>query len=117
MRKVWPNTFVEEGNLTQNVSLLRKALGESANGPQFVETVPRRGYRFVAPVKRASENGQNTSVETAASLQSLEQQRQATIPSGRSTLDIGRWTFLSRACRPLHLRSPSCSQPSLVSLT
>ena len=50
MKKVWPNTFVEEGNLTQNVSLLRKALGESANGPQFIETVPRRGYRFVAPV-------------------------------------------------------------------
>src|SRR6267143_5451581 len=70
MKKVWPNTFVEEGNLTQNVSLLRKALGESANGPQFIETVPRRGYRFVAPVKRASENGQNTSLGTAASLQS-----------------------------------------------
>ena len=54
MKKVWPNTFVEEGNLTQNVSLLRKALGESANGPQFIETVPRRGYRFVAPVSKIS---------------------------------------------------------------
>ena len=57
MKKVWPNTFVEEGNLTQNVSLLRKALGESANGPQFIETVPRRGYRFVAPVNKT--NGSN----------------------------------------------------------
>ena len=57
MKKVWPNTFVEEGNLTQNVSLLRKALGESANGPQFIETVPRRGYRFVAPVRKI--NGTN----------------------------------------------------------
>src|ERR1700704_3455625 len=58
MKKVWPNTFVEEGNLTQNVSLLRKALGESANGPQFIETVPRRGYRFVAPVSKGNqENG------------------------------------------------------------
>src|ERR1043166_2009776 len=54
MKRVWPNTFVEEGNLTQNVSLLRKALGESANGPQFIETVPRRGYRFVAPVSRTN---------------------------------------------------------------
>ncbi len=54
MKKVWPNTFVEEGNLTQNVSLLRKALGESANGPQFIETVPRRGYRFVAPVNKTN---------------------------------------------------------------
>ena len=57
MKKVWPNTFVEEGNLTQNVSLLRKALGESANGPQFIETVPRRGYRFVASVSKI--NGTN----------------------------------------------------------
>ncbi|MEP6818672.1 MAG: winged helix-turn-helix domain-containing protein [bacterium] len=95
MKKVWPNTFVEEGNLTQNVSLLRKALGESANGPQFIETVPRRGYRFVAPVKRASENGQNTSLETEASLQSPEQEKQSTIPFGRSPLDVGLWTFLS----------------------
>ena len=96
MKKVWPNTFVEEGNLTQNVSLLRKALGESANGPQFIETVPRRGYRFVAPVKRANGNGQDISTASPASQQSPEQQRQSTIPSGRSTLDIGRWTFMSR---------------------
>ncbi|HEY0365683.1 MAG TPA: winged helix-turn-helix domain-containing protein, partial [Pyrinomonadaceae bacterium] len=47
MKRVWPNTFVEEGNLTQNISLLRKALGESPGGVQFIETVPRRGYRFV----------------------------------------------------------------------
>jgi DNA-binding winged helix-turn-helix (wHTH) protein/TolB-like protein/Tfp pilus assembly protein PilF len=57
MKRVWPHTFVEEGNLTQNVSLLRKALGERANGPQFIETVPRRGYRFVAPVKKVATNG------------------------------------------------------------
>lgn len=48
MKRVWPNTFVEEGNLTQNISLLRKALGESPGGAQFIETVPRRGYRFVS---------------------------------------------------------------------
>jgi len=58
MKKVWPDTFVEEGNLTQNVSLLRKALGESATGPQFIETVPRRGYRFVAPVSRKNGDGE-----------------------------------------------------------
>src|SRR5262244_1141141 len=55
MKRVWPNTFVEEGNLTQNISLLRKALGESPGGVQFIETVPRRGYRFVADI---SESGQ-----------------------------------------------------------
>ena len=53
MKRVWPNTFVEEGNLTQNISLLRKALGESPGGVQFIETVPRRGYRFVAEINHA----------------------------------------------------------------
>jgi DNA-binding winged helix-turn-helix (wHTH) protein/TolB-like protein len=65
MKRVWPNTFVEEGNLTQNVSLLRKALGESANGPQFIETVPRRGYRFVAPVSKGEQENSEHSSATA----------------------------------------------------
>ena len=57
MKRVWPNTFVEEGNLTQNISLLRKALGETPGGVQFIETVPRRGYRFVADTRPANGNG------------------------------------------------------------
>ena len=55
MKRVWPDTFVEEGNLTQSVSLLRKALGEAHGGPQFIETISRRGYRFVAEVREARE--------------------------------------------------------------
>jgi DNA-binding winged helix-turn-helix (wHTH) protein len=51
MRKLWPNSFVEEGSLAQNVSLLRKALGENES-QKFIETVPRRGYRFVATVAK-----------------------------------------------------------------
>ena len=57
MKRVWPNTFVEEGNLTQNISLLRKALGETSGGVQFIETVPRRGYRFVAGATLSSDYG------------------------------------------------------------
>src|SRR5262245_643023 len=53
MKRVWPNTFVEEGNLTQNISLLRKALGESPGGVQFIETVPRRGYGCVADLSHS----------------------------------------------------------------
>jgi TolB-like protein/Tfp pilus assembly protein PilF len=49
MRRLWPDSFVEEGSLAQNVSLLRKALGENET-QKFIETVPRRGYRFVATV-------------------------------------------------------------------
>src|SRR2546422_549675 len=45
MHRLWPDTFIEEGSLAQNISLLRKALGESES-QKFIETVPRRGYRF-----------------------------------------------------------------------
>ncbi len=64
MKRVWPDTFVEEGNLTQNVSLLRKALGETPGGVQFIETISRRGYRFVATVREATENGTNHAVNS-----------------------------------------------------
>ena len=48
LETVWPDTAVEENNLNHNVSVLRKALGEKATGQQYIETVPRVGYRFVA---------------------------------------------------------------------
>jgi DNA-binding winged helix-turn-helix (wHTH) protein/Tol biopolymer transport system component len=55
MQEVWPDTFVEEGNLARNVSTLRRALGESEDGHQYIETIPRRGYRFVAKVRELSD--------------------------------------------------------------
>jgi eukaryotic-like serine/threonine-protein kinase len=56
MRTVWPDTFVEESNLTQHVSLLRKALGESPQDRLYIVTVPGQGYRFVAQVRQAETN-------------------------------------------------------------
>ena len=50
MDTVWADAFVEEANLTQSIFVLRKALGETKNGSKFIETIPRRGYRFVCPV-------------------------------------------------------------------
>lgn len=50
LKAVWPDTFVEEGNLTQNISVLRKTLGESPSEHKFIVTVPGRGYRFSAAV-------------------------------------------------------------------
>ncbi len=51
---VWAGTFVEDGVLTQNIYTLRNALGRDEEGKQFIETVPRRGYRFAGQVKRAN---------------------------------------------------------------
>src|SRR5262245_38158887 len=56
MRAIWPDVFVEEGNLTVNISGLRKALGVVPGGRDYIETVQRRGYRFEAPVEREKTN-------------------------------------------------------------
>jgi DNA-binding winged helix-turn-helix (wHTH) protein/Tfp pilus assembly protein PilF len=63
MARVWGDTVVEDANLTQNLSVLRKALGERPSDRQFIVTVPGSGYRFVAPVERVPRDGQ-----TAAAL-------------------------------------------------
>lgn len=51
LERLWPDAVVEESNLSQNIYLLRKVLGLTANGQNYIETVPKRGYRFVADVE------------------------------------------------------------------
>jgi len=62
MKRLWADTVVEEGNLTQNIYLLRKTLGDAASGKPLIETFWRRGYRFNGEILRAL-NGQNGSAE------------------------------------------------------
>jgi TolB-like protein len=54
LKSVWPDTFVGEGSLTRTISILRKALGDDADGQGYIVTIPKRGYRFVAPVSETS---------------------------------------------------------------
>ena len=54
MQQVWPDSFVEENNLAQNISILRKALGASKQSELYIQTVPKRGYRFLADVHATS---------------------------------------------------------------
>jgi TolB-like protein/Tfp pilus assembly protein PilF len=51
LRTIWPDSFVEEGSLAQNISILRKLLGEGADGQPYIQTIPKRGYRFVSTAK------------------------------------------------------------------
>ena len=51
LKEIWPDTFVEESNLSQNIFYLRKALGDDRSGPTYIETVTRRGYGFIAAVR------------------------------------------------------------------
>lgn len=55
MKRLWPDTFVEEVTLARNISDLRKALGEGANEQKYIATIPKRGYRFVASVDEISD--------------------------------------------------------------
>jgi DNA-binding winged helix-turn-helix (wHTH) protein/tetratricopeptide (TPR) repeat protein len=78
MREIWPNTIVEENNITVSMSILRKILGEDRVGRQFIETVPQHGYRFVAEVREISREQRATeaaaiSTETAVGESSLRE--------------------------------------------
>jgi DNA-binding winged helix-turn-helix (wHTH) protein/TolB-like protein/Flp pilus assembly protein TadD len=67
MQALWPDSYVEESSLTQNISLLRRALRERRDGGQYIETVPKRGYRFVAEVREVGgSNGALTTSEVTA---------------------------------------------------
>ena len=79
LQAIWPDTAVEENNLNHNVSTLRKVLGDKATGQSFIETVPRVGYRFVAPVELEG------STEPAAALRrtvARQEIRYCTTPDG-----------------------------------
>jgi TolB-like protein/DNA-binding winged helix-turn-helix (wHTH) protein/Tfp pilus assembly protein PilF len=66
MKAVWPDTFVEEANIAVHISTLRKLFEDRSNGERFIETVPRRGYRFVAPVlERVEANAAQSSAPAA----------------------------------------------------
>ena len=73
MSSLWPATFVEEANLSYTVSALRKALGDGQNGERFIQTVPTRGYRFVARVTT-----EETDASTSPATTLLGRQRRQT---------------------------------------
>lgn len=61
LRVIWPDTFVEEANLSQNICYLRRALGDERAVPTYIETVTRRGYRFIAAVRVVEDAGNHRS--------------------------------------------------------
>ncbi|MBA2380148.1 MAG: winged helix-turn-helix domain-containing protein [Blastocatellia bacterium] len=90
MDAVWPDSFVEEGNLSFTVGQLRKALGDNIQSPLYIETIPRRGYRFIAPVERQSSAGPQTEptehLEQAPAI--------APAPAGRRTFAVAGGAML-----------------------
>jgi DNA-binding winged helix-turn-helix (wHTH) protein/Tol biopolymer transport system component len=87
MRNVWPDAFVEEANITQHVSTIRKALGEGTDDHRYIETVPRLGYRFVANVRELPWGSRERITDESSSLSFTTEDRgetSAAIPTARS---------------------------------
>lgn len=64
LKEVWPDSIVEESNLSQNIFLLRKALGDTAENRQYIVTLPGRGYRFAATVRTITEQNEAVVAQT-----------------------------------------------------
>ena len=80
LEKVWPGVFIEEGNLARRIFNLRQVLGDSEDGRKYIETIPRRGYRFVAAVK---EDGEPAAALPAAPQTSEPTATAAAVPLGQ----------------------------------
>lgn len=87
MSRVWPDSFVEEGSLAFNISVLRKTLAEGGEQTQFIETVPKRGYRFVADVREMlDETGDLLLQRQTISRVVIEEQRES--PNDRPVEEV-----------------------------
>lgn len=85
MRWLWPDTIVEEANLTQTIFILRKVLGESPGEQNYIATIPRRGYQLVAPVREAPLTDRSAAVRS----------------SPLAAVEIGRTSVRSEAALPM----------------
>ncbi|HZN11036.1 MAG TPA: winged helix-turn-helix domain-containing protein [Blastocatellia bacterium] len=100
MEKVWPESYVEETNLAQNISTLRKRLGEQPTGGPYIETVPRRGYRFVTEVHEEwlEPEGELTAAEVISGTPELPAPPPA--PAAQIDTDVAIQPEVRRGVRP-----------------
>ena len=82
MKAVWPDAFVEEQSLSQNIFTIRRALGETPEDRRYIVTVPGRGYRFAAQVRTVMEDGEDLLLESRSRSQMvIEQTEHGTMPA------------------------------------
>lgn len=93
MESVWSGSFVEDANLTVSISVLRKIFGQKEGGPQHIETIPKKGYRFVAPITEGdSPNGTSRPLNSEAASRSAPTPHveELTAPNGTVVVE-SRW--------------------------
>ena len=101
-KRLWPDTFVDvDHNLNTAINKIREVLGDSAESPRFVETLPRRGYRFIAPVEGPR----------AARPPKVRPRRASRVayPQWVADFDLVRGDFASCGLRPLPLSAGASS--------
>jgi eukaryotic-like serine/threonine-protein kinase len=74
MNELWPDAFVEEANLSQNIFMLRKALGDTPEDRRYIVTLPGKGYRFVAEVRTVTQDGEDVIVASRSRSQVIVEQ-------------------------------------------
>ena len=96
LQKVWSETFVEETNLTKNISILRKILSDGDAGKSFIETIPKRGYRFVAEVTKSDHEEEREQRPAKSSDSNVLKGLPAALPKSRKT-DSGTHVIVNLA--------------------
>ena len=90
MKEVWSDSFVEEANISRNVWILRKALGDDDGEHRYIETVPKLGYRFVAPVREVNRLAHQVHIDTTAALIPSDFEAASEIPIGQLSSESAR---------------------------
>ncbi|MEK6407430.1 MAG: winged helix-turn-helix domain-containing protein [Acidobacteriota bacterium] len=106
MNRVWPDAIVEERGLTQNIFLLRRVLGEDGAQAKYIETVPKRGYRFVAEINQRP-NGQ---------MDLIVQRRTSARLKIEEETDIGNWNVANAATDPSSRESKKRSRKFTIAM-
>ena len=112
MQKVWPDTFVEESNLSVHVFALRKALGETSEGQSNIETIPRQGYRFTAEVHEPGAKGGGVLVERRTLSRVTIEEREVPAEHPRTSTESG--FPLSLPFRSLGTKSRWSHRPAVL---
>jgi len=100
MKELWPDTFVEESNLTYNISQLRKMLGDGA-GERYIETIPRRGYRFTAPVREGDEEAAALIIEERSQSRTVIEEEVSENGRGRAAWKVAAAALAILLCAGL----------------
>ena len=109
LKEVWPDSFVEESNLSQNIFMLRKALGDTAENRQYIVTLPGKGYRFAASVRTVTEQGEVLVAHARTRTQIVIEENEPETEQALKTASRGRSAAKNAAAKGFLLLRCGCS--------